>query len=102
MHNSGLRGHVSESTVPIVAKQMRSRFRARGKALESRSVHQKNVEPAIVVVIVEGNAAAGSFQEIFVLVLAAEDGFRVEAGLSGDVEKPDAQIVVPDLRNVLR
>ena len=92
VRDSGLRGHVGEGAVAIVAKQMRRRFAPRGKALEPRAVHQKNVEPSVVVVVVEGNAAAGGFQQIFVLVLAAENGFRVQPGFARDVEKADAQI----------
>src|SRR5580692_4280755 len=102
MRDAGLHGYIDESAVAIIAKQMRSRFSACRKAFESRSVHQKDVEPAIVVVIVEGNAAAGGFEQILVFVLAAEDGFRVQAGFAGDIEKADAQIVILDLRCAFR
>src|SRR5580704_17243245 len=102
MRDAGLHGYIDESAVAIIAKQMRSRFAPWRKAFQSRSVHQKNVEPAVVVVIVEGNAAAGGFQQILVLVLAAEDGFRVQARFAGDIEKADAQIVILDLRCAFR
>src|ERR1700737_319327 len=64
-----------------------------GKTLEAGAVDQKNVQPAVVVVIVESHAAAGGFQQIFVFVLAAEDGFYVQAGLASNVEKRDAEVV---------
>ncbi len=94
MRDSGLRGHVGECAVAIVAKQMRSRFAARGKAFEPRAVHQKDVEPSVVVVIVEGNAATGGFEQILVLVLAAKDRFRIQAGFARHVEEAHAQIAV--------
>src|SRR4051812_44084112 len=65
---------------------------ARGKSFEPRAVNQKDVEPSVVVVIVERDAAACGFEQILVLVLAAEDGFGIESGLSRHVSKADAEI----------
>src|SRR5579859_2125387 len=62
-----------------------------GKAFQASAVDQKNVEPAIVVVIVESDAAAGGLQQIFVFVFAAENCFHVESGFAGHVDKTDAQ-----------
>ena len=72
---------------------MRGRGLACGKTFESRAVHEKNIEPSVVVVVVEGDAAAGGFEKIFVFVFAAEDGLGVEAGFAGDVDEADAEIV---------
>jgi len=58
---------------------MRSGFLSFGEAFESGAVDEEDVEPAIVVVIIEGDPAAGSLEEIFIFVLASEDGLRVEA-----------------------
>src|SRR5208283_3704339 len=102
MRDSGLGGDVGERAVSIIAKQVRGRFGAWGKALESRAIYQKNIEPPIVVVIVERNTAAGGFEQILVLVPASEDGFRIQPGLTGDVEKADVQIAAVDRRFVFR
>ena len=53
---------IGESAVTIVAEKMRRGFATCGKALEAPAVHDKNVEPAVVVVIVKRNATTGSFE----------------------------------------
>src|SRR5579863_5123397 len=92
MRDSSLQSHVGESSVAIVAEKMRSWFVAGGEALKARSVHQKYIEPAIVVVVVEGNAASSSLEQIFILVLAAVDGLGIQAGLACNVEEGDSQV----------
>src|SRR6266850_5638563 len=72
---------------------MRSGFLSGGKTFEAPAVDEKNVEPAVLVVIVESDAAAGGFEKIFVLVLAAVNGFGVQAGFARDVKKGNAEIV---------
>src|SRR6185437_414522 len=61
------------------------------EALEAPAVDQKNIQPAIVVIIVERHAATRGLKEIFVLVFAAVDGFRVEPGLARHVDKAQSQ-----------
>ena len=58
-----------------------------GKAFEAPAVHQKNIQPIVVVVVVEGDAAACCFQQIFVFVFAAENCFCVEAGFARDIDE---------------
>ncbi len=58
-----------------------------GKIFQAPTVHQKNVEPAILIVVVERNTATGGFQEVLVLILVAIDGFRVEARPSRHIDK---------------
>ena len=77
----------------LLSKQMRSRLTAGGEAFETRTVHEKNVEPAIVVVVVERNSATGCFEQIFVLVFAAEDRLGIQAGFAPHVEEGDSEIV---------
>ena len=84
---SSARGDVSERAVAIVFEKVGHRFLPLGETFEPPAVDKKNVEPAIVVVVIECDAAAGGFEEIFVFVLAAIDGFCVETGFFGDVEK---------------
>ena len=81
-------GDVGEGSVAIVFEEMRSRFLSpAGNPSKTRTIHQKNVQPAVVVVVVKRDAAAGGLEQIFVFVLAAEDGFGVEAGRAPDIDK---------------
>ncbi len=77
MKEAGFGGNVGECTVAIVLEEMIGGPLAGGEAFEASAVDQENVEPAVVVVIVESDPAAGGFEEVFVLVLAAENGFGV-------------------------
>ena len=90
--DSGFRGDVDKSSVAIILEKMRSGLLPCGKTFQARAVHEKNVEPAVVVVIVEGDAAAGRFEQIFVFVFAAEERFDVEAGFFRDVDEADAEV----------
>ena len=90
MAQSSFCGHVGECAVAIVLEQMRRGFVSRGKAFQSRAIHQKNVEPAVVVVVVEGHSAAGGLQQIFVLMFSAKNGFHVQTGFAADIYKADA------------
>ena len=83
---------VGESAVAIVLEQVVERLFARWKAFEPRTVDQKNVEPAIVVVVIERDAAASGLEQVFVLVLAAKDRLGVESGFFCNVDKGDAEI----------
>jgi hypothetical protein len=55
------------------------------------AVHQENVYPVVLVVVKEGGAAACSLKQIFVAVLAAEDGLHVESGFLGYIRELDAE-----------
>ena len=94
----GFHGDVGEGAVAIVLEQVRVRFFAFGEAFQPPAVHQKDVEPAVVVVVVEGDAAAGGLEQVLVLVLAAEDGLGVETSFAGDVGEGDADIGARILR----
>ncbi len=93
MEQAGFGGNVGESAVAIIFEEMIGGFLASGKTFKARAVDEENIQPAVVVVIIEGDAAAGGFEEILVLVFAAEDGFGVEAGLPCDVKEGNAKIV---------
>ena len=77
VNNSGFRGDVRERAVAIIFEEMRNWLLAFRKTLEAPAVHKKNIEPVVVVVIVEGDAAASCLQQIFIFVFAAENSFRV-------------------------
>jgi hypothetical protein len=67
------------------------RFLALGETLEAPAIDKEEVEPAVVVIVVEGEAAAGGFEKIFVFADAAEDGFDVEARAFDDIDEGDAE-----------
>src|SRR5439155_1759819 len=94
MKKSCFGGDVSESPIAIVFEEMIGGFLTGGKIFEAPAVDQKNVQPAVVVVVVERDAAAGGFEKIFVLVLAAENGFGVESGFTRNIEEGNAEIIV--------
>jgi len=58
---------------------------ARGKTFQSCAVHQKNVGPAVVIVVENGGAGAGGLDDVLLRVLAAEDDGRGQAGFLGNV-----------------
>src|SRR2546429_395345 len=70
---------------------MTNRLLPFGESLKSPSVHEKDVEPSIVIVVVESDAAAGGLEKIFVLVFPAKDGLGVQPGLPSDIHKTQAQ-----------
>ena len=78
---AGLEGDVGKRAVAIVLEEMADRLLAFGKAFEAPAVDEEDVDPVVLVVVKEGGAAAGGFKQVFVAVLAAEDGLDVEAGL---------------------
>lgn len=71
---------------------MRNWFPDLGKSFEAPAVHQENVQPVVAVIVVESDAAASCFEQIFIFVFAAEDSFGVEAGFASDVDEADADI----------
>ena len=58
---------IGEGAVAIVLEEVAMRLLAGGKSLQPPAVHQEQIEPAIVVVVVEGQAAAGGFKQILVV-----------------------------------
>ena len=78
---AGFDGDVGEGAVAVVFEEMAGRRSwPFGEAFEAGAVDEEDVEPVVVVVVVEGDSAAGGFEEVFVLVLASVDGAGVEAG----------------------
>ena len=56
-----------------------------GQSVEPGAIDQKNVGPAIIVVIEDGDAGAGGLDDVFLGVDAAEDFLHGEAGFFGDI-----------------
>src|SRR5260370_2097123 len=91
MNEASLRGDIREGGVAIIFVQAIGGLLASGKAFQARAVHQKNIEPAIVVGIVESDATTGGLQQIFVFMLAAKNRFGVEASFLRNVDEVDAE-----------
>jgi hypothetical protein len=83
--------HIGERAVAVVLEEMAGGFRLFCEALQPPAVDQKDVQPAIVVIVVKRHAAAGSFEKIFVLPLAAIDSFRVQSSLRGYIDELQSQ-----------
>src|SRR5712671_5953520 len=81
---------------------MRRRSLPGGETLEARAIHQENIQPAIIIVIVECNAAAGRLQQILVLMLAAENRFDIKPGFASHIDEIDAQAIRGGWRRLLR
>ena len=82
---AGLCSDIRESSVVIVAIEMISRRWSGRKRFEPGSVHQKNIGPAVIVVIKDRDAGAGGLDDVFLGVDAAEDLLHGEARFFGYV-----------------
>ena len=91
VNESDLRRHVGKRAVTIILEEMRGGLLARRKSLEAPAVHEKDIEPAVVVVIVKGDSTAGSFKQIFVFVLAAIDCYGVQPCGPPDIDEAGPQ-----------
>src|SRR6185312_12551976 len=94
MDEPGLYRDISKSSIAIIFEQMRGRFFSGWKSLESPTIHQKNVQPAVVVVVIERNAAARRLEQILVLVLTAVDGLGIQPSCAADVDKRCSQRIM--------
>ena len=62
---AGFGGHVGEGSVMIVAVQMIAGALPGRKPFELRAIHQKDVGPAVVVVVENRDAGSGGFDDVF-------------------------------------
>src|SRR5580704_15290356 len=60
-----LGSYIGESSVVVVVVEMVGRGFSVGKSFESCSVDEEDVGPSVVVVVEDGNASAGSFDDVF-------------------------------------
>src|SRR5205814_10248800 len=94
MNESGLRSYVSEGAVAIVFEEMRGGLLAWRKTFQPPAVHEKNIEPTVVIVVVKCHAATGRLEQVFVLVLAAIDRFSIESSLAPNIDECRAKRVL--------
>src|SRR4030095_8936960 len=76
---SGLLCYIGERSVTIVSEKAVSRS-WRSCTLQGLAIHEKNVLPAVVVIVKEGCTTTGRFKDIFVLVAPTVYGRRRYAG----------------------
>src|SRR5271155_318713 len=88
---AGFRGDVRKRAFTIVFEEVAGWLLTFCESFETPAVHEKNIEPAILVVVIEGNSAAGGFEEIFVLAFAAINCLRIQAGLRCHIDKLQAK-----------
>ena len=84
---AGFFGDVCKRAVAVVFVEAIRCVRGDRRGVEAAAVENENVEPAVVIVIEECNAAAGGFEDIVGAVSAAEDDGMGEAGLRGDISE---------------
>ena len=88
---AGFAGDVSECAVAIVLEQIADRFFARGETLKAPAIHQKDIQPAVVIEVVKSGAASGGLQQIFVLVHSAENDLGVQARFARHIDELHVQ-----------
>ena len=91
MFQASLQRDVGEGAVAIVLEKVVKRLITGPEALETSAVDEEDVEPAVIIVVVERDATARGFEQVFVFVFAAEDGDGVEPGFFGDVNEGGAE-----------
>jgi len=80
-HEAGFRGDVCKSSVVIIAVEVTGGSGSGIWRFEPGTVHQKNIGPTVVVVVKDGHAGAGGFDDVFLGGNATEDLLHGEARL---------------------
>src|SRR5215510_12188303 len=62
-----------------------------GETFKPPSIDNKNIEPAIVVIVLKSNAATRGFHQVFVFLLTAKNGFQLKTCLPRNIDKSNAQ-----------
>src|SRR5258708_33640940 len=73
-------GDVRKRAVVVIAIKMVGGSFALGKTRQSCAVHQKNVGPAVVIVVENGGAGGCGFVDVFLLVTASPKPWAAQAG----------------------
>ena len=83
---------IGEGSITIVLVEVAGGFLPLGEPSQARTVHDEDIEPAIIVIIVESNSTTGCFQQVLVLMFSAENGLGIQSGFSRDVDELHAEI----------
>src|SRR5208282_1498066 len=85
---AGFGGDVSEGSVPVVVIELGGRRLAwRPGRVQPSSIGEINVNPAVLIVIEEGDTASLGLNDVTLAVDTTPDIRTVEAGLTGHVHK---------------
>src|SRR5262249_42320385 len=77
--DAGLRGDVGERAVAVVPIEM-AHWCGVVRRRQAGAVDEKDVRPAVVVVVEDRDAAAGRLEDVLLGALAADDGAGLETG----------------------
>src|SRR5579862_8426589 len=89
MHQARIPGHVGKGAVPVVLVQAIAWLFALFEAFQARAVGQEDVQPPVVVVVVEGNAASIRFHDVLNGADASVYRRFLEPGGLRDIDKGD-------------
>src|SRR5216683_2966269 len=95
---AGFCGDVGESAVMVVAIEVARWGFPWREGIKRRAVHDKNVGPAVVVIVKDGDARSGGFDNVLFRVFAAENHRCVQPGLLRDIDKMRGRFSVGALR----
>lgn len=89
-------GNVGECAVVVVMEEMVSRgsSRIRFVAGHRRSVHNEDIGPAVIVVVEDGDAGTGGFDDVALGVDTAVNVADHDSGLRCDVDEPCRRSVI--------
>jgi len=82
---------IGKRAVAIVLKQMAGWLFRFGKSFEMLAIHEEDVEPSIVVVVVKCDSAAGCLEKIFVLLHSTENGLGVQTCLASNIDERNTE-----------
>jgi len=85
VEQAALPSDIGKCTIMIVVVEMAGGGFGSGKTFEGGAVDDEDVRPAVIVVIEDGDAGPGGFNDVFLGVDAAKDDDVREAGLFRDV-----------------
>src|SRR5205807_10541569 len=78
-------GDIGERAVVIVVVEVARRGLARRQGFQLGAVHDKNIRPAVVVVVKNGDARSRRFNDVFFCVFTAKNYWCNEPGLLRDI-----------------
>src|ERR1700722_5959400 len=99
---ASLHSHIGEGSIVVVAVEMVGGGPSVGKAFESGSIDEEDVRPSIVVVIEDGDAGPGGFDNVFFRGQAAENVGEGQSCLFGHVNEIDRGVGGPCRVRLLR
>src|ERR1700730_9164322 len=83
--------YIRKRPVAIIFEQMRRRLLPSRKSLQPPSIHQKNIQPSVVVVIVKSYSTTRRLQQIFVFVLPAKNRLGIQPRFLSHIHKTQSQ-----------